>query len=108
MCIRDRYYVLSELKKYKKPIIVTENGVADAKDNIRADFIKNHLKYILKAKNKGVNIKGYLYWSLLDNFEWAHGFKPRFGLIKVDYKTQKRTIRQSAKVYEKIIKSGII
>jgi beta-glucosidase len=53
-------------------------------------------------------VKGYLYWSLLDNFEWAYGFKPRFGLIEIDYKTQKITIRKSALTYAKICKNGTI
>lgn len=102
------YHVLMELKKYKKPIIVTENGLADYEDKLRSHFIKDHIKYIHKAMEKDVDVRGYLYWSLLDNFEWAHGFKPRFGLIKIDYKTQKRTIRPSAKFYEKIIRNGKI
>ncbi len=102
------YHILMDLKKYKKPIIITENGLADAKDKLRAKFIVNHLRYVHRAIKNGVDIKGYLYWSLMDNFEWTHGFKPRFGLIEIDYKTQKRNIRSSALVYAKICKSGTI
>ena len=84
------YYVLKYLQKFNKPIIVLENGLADAEDKYRADFIKDHLYYIHKAIQEGVDVRGYFYWSLLDNFEWAHGFWPKFGLAKVNRKTMKR------------------
>jgi beta-glucosidase len=98
------FEVLMDLKKYKKPIIITENGLADAEDKLRGQFIVNHLKCIHRAIQNGVDVKGYVYWSLLDNFEWAYGFKPRFGLIEIDYKTQKRTIRKSALTYAIMVK----
>lgn len=100
------YNVLMEMKKYDLPVIVTENGVPDAEDGKREWFIREHLDYIGRAIDDGVNVRGYLYWSLIDNFEWADGFEPRFGLAHVDYKTMKRTIRPSAKVYAKIIKKN--
>lgn len=102
------YQVLKDLKKYNLPIYITENGVADSEDKIRSQFIVNHLKYVHKAIKNGVNVRGYFYWSLMDNFEWNRGFLPRFGLIKIDYKTQERTIRSSARVYAKICKEGVI
>ncbi|MFH1551251.1 MAG: glycoside hydrolase family 1 protein [bacterium] len=100
------YYVLQELKKYQKPIYITENGLADSKDEKRAEFIKNNLYWIYKAIQKGVDVRGYLHWSLLDNFEWAEGFWPKFGLIEVDYKTMKRHIRPNAEIYAKICKEN--
>lgn len=100
------YHVLKDLKKYNKPIYVTENGLADAKDIYRADFIKEHLRYVHKAIFEGVDVRGYLHWSLLDNFEWHQGFWPRFGLVEVDYKTMERRIRQSAWEYAKIAKEN--
>jgi len=101
------YYVLKDLKKYGKPIYITENGLADAKDENREWFIRETLRNVHRAIEKGVDVRGYLYWSLLDNFEWDKGFWPRFGLVKVDYKTMKRKIRGSAFEYAKIIKDGI-
>ena len=100
------YYVLKDLEKYNKPIYITENGLADTQDKKRAKFIKEHLSWIHKAIKEGVNVGGYFYWSLLDNFEWDKGFWPRFGLVEVDYKTMERKIRPSAKIYAKICKSN--
>lgn len=98
------YYLLKDLKKYQKPIIITENGLADAHDKNRAWYIREILKNIKKAIDNEINIKGYLHWSFIDNFEWADGFWPRFGLVAVDYQTKKRIIRNSARIYAKIIK----
>jgi len=102
------YYILKELKKYSKPIYITENGLADVKDDRRADFIKGHLKWIHKAIEEGVDVRGYFYWSLLDNFEWDKGFWPRFGLVEIDYETLERKIRPSAYEYAKICKNNIL
>jgi beta-glucosidase len=98
--------VLLDIKRYKKPIYVTENGLADTKDSRRADFIRSHVRAIEKAQSKGADVRGYLHWSLLDNFEWADGFAPRFGLVAVDYKTMERTVRPSAWVYKAIIEQS--
>ena len=98
--------VLLEMKKYRLPIYITENGLADAMDSRRAEFIRSHLRAVEDAQRQGVDVRGYLHWSLLDNFEWAQGFGPRFGLIEVDYTTQKRTIRPSAYVYKAIIEQA--
>ncbi|MFA6307001.1 MAG: glycoside hydrolase family 1 protein [Patescibacteria group bacterium] len=100
------YIVLKNYKKYKKPIYILENGIADANDKLRVDFIKDHLFYIHQAIGEGVDVRGYFYWSLLDNFEWAEGYWPKFGLYAVDRKTFKRTARQSAKVYAEICKNN--
>lgn len=99
------YHVLLDLGKYKKPVYITENGLADAQDKHRAWFLTETVKAIASAIDKGIDIRGYLHWSLLDNFEWDKGFWPRFGLIEVDYRTQKRTPRDSANHYAKIIKA---
>jgi len=100
------YHVLKYLKKYKKPIYITENGLADEQDKKREKFIKGHLLWVHKAIQEGVDLRGYFYWSLLDNFEWAHGFDPRFGLVEVDYQTLQRKIRPSAYEYAKICKNN--
>lgn len=100
--------VLGGLKKYRKPIYITENGIADASDTKREKFIRDHLWYLHQAIAQGVDARGYLYWSLLDNFEWAHGFGPRFGLAAVDYKTLRRAIRPSARAYAKICQTNTL
>jgi beta-glucosidase len=98
------YRVLMKLKKYEMPIYITENGLADAQDSRREAFITEHLTWMRKAMDEGVDVRGYFHWSLLDNFEWDKGFWPRFGLVEVDYRTLTRKIRLSARAYEKIIK----
>ncbi len=98
------YEILSAVKGFGRPIYVTENGIADANDDQRANYITDHLGAVARAIKAGADVRGYFYWSLLDNFEWAEGFDPRFGLVEVNYKTQERKIRPSALVYARIAK----
>ncbi len=100
------YHILKDLQKYHLPIYITENGLADADDSRREEFIKKHLRWVHKAIQEGVDVRGYFYWSLLDNFEWDKGFWPRFGLVKVNFKTQERKIRLSALAYAKICQNN--
>lgn len=102
------YQVLKGYKKLNKPIYITENGIADADDDQRPAFIKNHLFYIHRALSEGVDVRGYLHWSLLDNFEWADGYSMKFGLVEVDRQTFKRTIRPSARAYAEICKNNAL
>ena len=102
------YRALQKLKRFRLPIYVTENGIADARDKNRVAFIRKHLTWLAKAMQEGIDVRGYLYWSLLDNFEWDNGFWPRFGLVEVDYKTLQRRIRPSALEYKKIIEANAI
>jgi beta-glucosidase len=105
------YRILKQFSNYKsiKNIVITENGVCvkddlineQVQDSLRIDFFRSYLSQVLKAKNEGVPITGYLVWSLTDNFEWTEGYKPRFGLVYVDYKTQKRYIKDSGKWFKK-------
>ncbi|MDP1884337.1 MAG: glycoside hydrolase family 1 protein [Candidatus Moranbacteria bacterium] len=99
------YNVLKKAAKNGKPIYITENGLADSTDRYRAEFIKEHLKYVQKAIADGVDIRGYFHWSLMDNFEFVEmrGFWPRFGLIEIDYKTLERKPRPSFYAYKEII-----
>lgn len=96
------YWALLELKSYQKPIYITENGLADMKDAMREEFLRRSLAAVHRAITEDVDVRGYLYWSLLDNFEWDKGYWPRFGLVSIDRKTMKRTIRPSAYTYKKI------
>jgi beta-glucosidase len=97
------YYSLKDVQKYMKPIYITENGLADAEDNKRSWYIREVLKHVHRAIEENIDVRGYFYWSLLDNFEWHKGFWPRFGLVEVDYNNLKRKIRESAIEYAKII-----
>ena len=96
------------LKRYRLPIYVTENGIADADDQHRSEFLLSHLKEVAKAICRGADIRGYYHWSLLDNFEWDSGFAPRFGLVEMDYETMARKTRQSAYAYAKIAKENSV
>jgi len=102
------YHLLKSLKKYKKPIYITENGLADSKDKFRANFIKEHLIWIHRAIQEGIDCRGYFHWSLIDNFEWEKGFGPRFGLVEVDFESLERKPRPSALFYAKIAKENQI
>ncbi len=84
-------------KNFGLPIMITENGLADAEDRLRQFWITETIAAMERAMENGVPLIGYLHWSLLDNFEWAYGKWPRFGLIAVDDATGKRTLRPSAK-----------
>jgi beta-glucosidase len=96
------------MKKYKLPVFITENGLADADDKNRGWFIEKTLRSVLEAASQGVDVRGYFHWSLLDNFEWDKGFWPRFGLISVDRKDLSRKTRYgSADIYRQIINKGI-
>lgn len=81
------------------PIYITENGIPDSKDEHRAIFIREYLNAVHAAIEDGYDVRGYYYWSLLDNFEWKYGFDKKFGLYHVDYETQNRTLREGAKVF---------
>jgi beta-glucosidase len=101
------YRVIMDIyRKYKKPIYITENGVADADDDQRPEFIKKHLRWLYRAIEEGADVGGYFYWSLLDNFEWAEGFTQRFGLVEVDFDTFERKLRPSGKLYGEICKKN--
>lgn len=101
----DIEFVLERLaRNYHLPIMITENGLADAKDEQRQWWIKETLLAMQRAMASGVTLLGYLHWSLIDNFEWALGKWPRFGLIAIDYTTGKRTLRPSAVWFGRVIK----
>jgi len=100
------YSVLKKMARYGKPLYITENGVADRADSKRAGFIVDHIASVRKALSDDIPVRGYFYWSLLDNFEWEKGFWPRFGLFAVDYKTQERRMCNSALQYKKAIEDS--
>ena len=112
---RSMYWTLKFIyERYKLPIMITENGVSledrmvegTVDDEDRIDFIDDYLSNMKKAMEEGVKVLGYHYWSLMDNFEWAEGYAPRFGLVHMDYQTMKRTLKRSAYHYKEIIESN--
>jgi beta-glucosidase len=96
------FHILLDLKKYKKPIYITENGIANAHDDMRKDYIREHVRWIQRAIHKGADVRGYFYWSLLDNYEWSDGYGPLFGLVEVNRETMERKVRPSADVIKEI------
>ncbi|MDD5731199.1 MAG: family 1 glycosylhydrolase, partial [Candidatus Omnitrophica bacterium] len=100
------YNLLLALKKFGLPGFILENGICTGDDSLRWDFIRRHLVCVHRAIEQGASVLGYLYWSLLDNYEWDKGFGPRFGLIEMDYSTFGRTVRESAKQFSKVCKTN--
>ncbi len=98
------YGAIKMLARYKLPIYVTEAGVADAKDAFRAEYITRQIGGVQRALQEGADVRSHMYWSLLDNYEWALGFEKRFGLVEINYETLARTIRPSAHVYTTVMK----
>jgi beta-glucosidase len=102
-------------ERYKLPLVVTENGLSNpdwvdldgrVRDPQRIDFTRRYLLQLERAVNDGIDVRGYMHWSIMDNFEWAETYKQRFGMIHVDYVTQQRTLKDSAHWYTKVIASN--
>jgi len=109
------YHIIKKFDAYPqiKKILITENGAAfpdsladdEVSDPKRVAYLQNHLREVLKAKQEGCRVEGYFVWTLTDNFEWAEGYHPRFGLVHVDFTTQKRIIKSSGKWYADFLKA---
>ncbi len=84
----------------KLPIYVTENGMSEDDDTRRVAFYDAHLQAVKAAQGQGADVRGYFAWSLLDNYEWAEGYSSRFGIVHVDYQTQKRTPKGSYRAFQ--------
>lgn len=102
-------------ERYSLPVVITENGLSNVdwvdldgnvRDPQRIDYTRRYLRELRKAIDDGAKIDGYFHWSVMDNFEWAEGYKQRFGLIHVDYPTGKRTLKESAHWYREVIQSN--
>lgn len=111
------YWNLMHLKEFfpETPVYITENGMA-ADDRVSADgtvrdydrieYLRSHLRACHRAIEEGANLKGYYLWSLMDNFEWAWGYSKRFGMIRVEYDTQRRIVKESGKYYSRVMKEN--
>ena len=111
------YNALKRYNSYKKikEIIVTENGAAfsdncedgNVNDCERVKYLQDHIAQVLLAKKEGVKVNGYFVWTLMDNFEWAEGFYPRFGLVYVNFETQQRVVKNSGRWYSQFLKNTV-
>jgi beta-glucosidase len=97
---------LERFSQYGRPVLVTENGIATDDEALRRQFLLEHVSAAGEAVEKGVNLLGYLYWSLIDNFEWASGTAPKFGLAAVDYTTQRRQARPCVADFTRICRDN--
>jgi beta-glucosidase len=100
----------------RPPTYVTENGAAfydpptprdgRIEDPLRVHYYRDHLRAVRDALARGADVRGYFAWTLLDNFEWGHGYTKRFGIVHVDYETQRRTPKDSARFYSEVIRTN--
>ena len=102
-------------RKYGIPVYVTENGACFddepdengfVNDTNRTEYLQEHLGAVLAAMQEGVDVRGYLVWSLMDNFEWSHGYAKRFGLVRCDFESLERTVKASGRWYANLISTG--
>jgi beta-glucosidase len=103
-----RRALVSLCAELRLPVIVTENGVADEDDELRSDFLLDHLRAVVEAIGDGADVRGYLHWTGFDNFEWLEGYGARFGLVAVDRATLERRPKPSAAVLAGVCRTGII
>ena len=112
------YEMLKKFSAYKNfgEVTVTENGAAfpdtvtngEVHDEHRKAYLQQHIRQVLKAKQERVNVTGYFVWSFTDNFEWAEGYHPRFGIVHINFATQKRTIKSSGKWYSQLLRNDVL
>ncbi len=98
--------LLMEATRYGLPLWITENGLDDRQGNRRSRYLYDHWLQVLKAIGQGANVRGYLHWALMDNFEWLEGWGPRFGLYRVDFDTLERTPTPAAAYFRETARSG--
>ncbi len=97
------YRAIKQVSVLGLPMVITENGLADSKDVHREQFFTRYLYAVRKAMHEGYDVREYIVWSVIDNFEWAKGFAPRFGLFSVNYTTQERTLRNGSNAFIDIV-----
>jgi beta-glucosidase len=97
--------VLRYASRLNLPLIITENGIATHDSQRKADYMKRHVDVVERCLRSGINVRGYYYWTLIDNYEWLQGLDAQFGLYRVDFKTLKRTPTPAATYYSYLIAS---
>ncbi len=102
------YRLIGKLSKYGVPVYITENGIAADNDQKRVQYMAEHIVEVGRAIRDGMDVRGYLFWSTLDNFEWNEGYTMRFGMINVDFDTQKRRVKPSGKMFAEIAQMNAI
>ncbi len=98
--------ILEKFSSLGLPLMITENGIATCDENLRRSYLREHLVALGEAVNRGIDVIGYLHWTLMDNFEWALGRQPRFGLAEVDFQTQQRIPRPAAEEYALVCRTS--
>jgi len=99
------YHAIAKMAELQVPIYITENGIADKDDNRRELWLKRYLFALYQAIQDNYDVRGYYYWSLIDNFEWDMGFEPKFGLYQVNFETQERALRSSSRYFSQLLKN---
>ena len=102
------YRCQTRLKAYGKPVYITENGIGTDDDEQRCRYVIRHLQQTRRAMDDGVDVRGYLHWSLQDNFEWAEGFRQKFGLIAMGEGSRNRLPRPSAYLFRDIARANAV
>lgn len=102
------YRAIMDMSAYGLPMYITENGIAIRNDNVRRRYILSYLLKVYEAIKKGADVRGYIYWSFIDNFEWDKGYEPKFGLVSYDEKTLERKVKASGVLFGEIAKTGRI
>ena len=99
--------VLQKAASLGLPLVITENGAAEADDDRKVAFLREHVAQVARCRAEGMDVRGYFWWSLLDNYEWLRGLEPRFGLYHVDFNTLERTPTRAATAYTRLVEAGI-
>lgn len=102
------YNAIKSVCRLGLPVYITETGISDRFDNRRGEFIRQYLQVLYRALQEGCDIRGFYYWTLIDNYEWDLGYDQQFGLYKLDHSTQKRSLRTGAQAYARIVKNNAL
>ena len=100
------YNAIRDISILDVPIYITENGIADNKDDRRDIFLRSYIQAMFKAIEEGYDVRGYYYWTFSDNFEWDEGFSMKFGLYSVNFDNQEKTLKKGAEFFKQVIQNS--